>query len=121
MSGTDDWSPDEALDETETYESWDEALDDEDAVTPGRLDDPDGERSLDTQLYLDDAEAEEAGVALDDPERMAVLDGDIDDPDGVELPDEEQRRPGDGEGWDLDAEERHTETRLDQDSTDPTR
>jgi hypothetical protein len=119
MSGTGDWSPDEALDETETYESWDEGLDDEDILTPNRKGDPEGERSLDRQLVLDDAEAEELGVELDDPERLATVDGDIDDPDGLEPDDVSSRRSAEDEGWDLDEEERETAARIDgQDGQD---
>jgi len=101
MSDSRDWSPDEAL-ETETFEAWDEALDAEDEDTPGLVGAPEGERSLDRQLFVDEAEIEEAGIALDDPERMAVLDGGIDDPDGIDV------RYADAgtsqeQGWQLDA------------------
>jgi hypothetical protein len=103
MSDTGDWSPDEPLD-TETYESWDEALDEEDELEPAASG-AEGERSLDRQLVLDEAEVGEAGVGFDDPELLAVLDGGIDDPDGVGV------APGgkrllDGDGWDLDAGDR---------------
>lgn len=119
MSNTGDWSPDEPLD-TETYESWDEDLDAQDEVTPDDVDDAEGERSLDRQLVADDAEEEELGTRLDDPERMAVLDGDMDDPDGLEADgmDGGPRRPADQAGWDLDAEERWTAARLDADPDD---
>ena len=110
MSGTEDWTPDESL-ETETYDTWDEELDEQDVVTPDATGDPEGERSLDRQLLVDSAEAEEAGVQLDDPERLAVLDGGIDDPDGVGIPKGGQQ--ADDEGWDLDAEERLTAEQLD--------
>jgi hypothetical protein len=115
MSGSGDWTPDESLD-TETYDSWDEELDDQDVVTPDAAGDPEGERSFDRQLVLDEVEAEEAGIALDDPERLAVLDGGIDDPDGVGSP--EQRARPDDEGWDLDAEERLTDQQLTADEVD---
>ena len=115
MSNTDDWSPDESLG-TETFESWDEDLDLEDEVTPDSVDDPEGERSLDRQLYVDDAEAEEIGAELDDPEHMAVLDGDMDDPDGVEPSDGGRPAAAGEEGWDLDAEERVTASHLDDDT-----
>jgi hypothetical protein len=115
MSGTGDWSPDQALD-TETYDAWDEELDEEDVVTPDASTDPEGERSLDRQLLVDEAETEEAGVQLDDPERLAVLDGGIDDPDGVGIP--ERRERTEDEGWDLDAEERLTAEDLDNEDLD---
>jgi hypothetical protein len=120
MSNTADWSPDEPLD-TETYESWDEDLDSRDEVTPDDVDDAEGERSLDRQLVVDDAELEALGSQLDDPDRMAVLDGDMDDPDGLEAEglDGGSPRPVDQEGWDLDAEERQTDERLDADPDDP--
>jgi hypothetical protein len=115
MSGTGDWTPDESLD-TETYDTWDEELDEQDVVTPDATGGPEGERSLDRQLLVDGAEAEEAGVQLDDPERLAVLDGAIDDPDGVGSP--ERRERAADEDWDLDAEERLTAEHLDDEDVD---
>jgi hypothetical protein len=104
MSDGSEWSPDQPL-ETEAFEGWDEALDAGDEGEPEGLAPSEGERSLDRQLFVDQAEEDEAGVGLDDPERMAVLSGGIDDPDGIETaPLDAERRPGD-EGWDLDAEE----------------
>lgn len=98
------WSPDEPAG-TEAYEPWDEALDEDDELDPGRPGGPEGERSLDRQLVADRAAESEAGLDLDDPERMALLDGGMDDPDGL------QQAPGtaDDEGWDLDAGERRQE------------
>jgi hypothetical protein len=116
---SDDWSPDEALG-TETDESWDEALDQQDEVQTDANDNPEGERELDTQLIVDEAEVGEIGLELDDPERMAVLDGDIDDPDGVdpfEL-DAKDTTPLGEEGWDLDAADRITSDRLDDPDDD---
>ena len=115
MSGTEDWTPDESLG-TETYDTWDEELDEQDVVTPDATGDPEGERSLDRQLLVDSAEAEEAGVQLDDPQRLAVLDGGIDVPDGVGIP--ERGEQADDEGWDLDAEERLTAEHLDDEDLD---
>jgi hypothetical protein len=115
MSGTGDWTPDESLD-TETYDAWDEELDEQDVVTPNATGDPEGERSLDRQLLVDDAEVEEAGVQLEDPEELAVLDGGIDDPDGVGIPDRRERAEDDG--WDLDAKERLTAEHLDDEDVD---
>jgi hypothetical protein len=104
------WSPDEPLD-TERYESWDEALDQEDELDPGALGGPEGERSLDRQLIVDQTEVAEAGAELDDPERLAVLDGGIDDPDGIDPPGDVE--PSEDEGWDLDAGEQAERVRLD--------
>ncbi len=119
MSNGADWSPDEPLN-TETYESWDEDLDARDEVMPDEVDGAEGERSLDRQLAVDDTELEELGARLDDPQRMAVLDGDMDDPDGLEAGDADRgsRRRADEEGWDLDAEELQTAERLDADWDD---
>ena len=103
MSDSGDWSPDEPLD-TETYESWDEALDQDDELDPDGLD-AGAERSLDRQLFVDDAEVDEAGVGLDDPELLAVLDGGVDDPDGVGVAPGDSRL-ADRDGWDLDAGDR---------------
>lgn len=110
MSDTGDWSPDEPSD-TEVSEQWDEALDEQDEVEPD-VPGAEGERSLDRQLVVDETEVEESGTGLDDPERMAVLEGDMDDPDGVG---EEygKRERLDDEGWDLDAAERLTDEDLD--------
>ena len=110
MSG--DWSPDEPL-ETEAFEAWDEALDAEDEEAPGRLGAAEGERELDLELIADEAEEQEAGTALNDPERMAELSGGLDDPDGVDLADNDAPRPGE-EGWDLDAAERATDARIEE-------
>jgi hypothetical protein len=83
MSQNDEWSPDEALG-TETFEQGDEALDDDATSETDLLEDVEQDPSLDPTLLVDERELEEAGVELDDPEKMATLDGGIDDPDGVE-------------------------------------
>jgi hypothetical protein len=114
MSGNDEWSPDEALG-TEADEQWDEALDAEDVLYPGALAGAEGERSLDRQLVVDQAELDEAGVGLDEPENLAVLDGGIDDPDGAAEARGKAARPDDA-GWDLDAEERDADAKLESDS-----
>jgi hypothetical protein len=114
VSGSDEWSPDEAQG-TEAAEPWDEALDAEDEVEPDTPVGAEGERSLDRQLVVDQAELDEAGAGLDDPEDLAVLDGGIDDPDGVgRSAGQGSRRPDDA-GWDLDAEEREADANLDAD------
>jgi hypothetical protein len=115
MSGSDTWSPDEVGSDgqegAEAVEPWDEALDATDEVTPDAPGDPEGERSLDTQLTVDQTELDEAGAGLDEPENLAVLDGGIDDPDGVAPNDADGN--GNDDGWELDAEERVTGRHLD--------
>jgi hypothetical protein len=89
---------DEPPDENEAFENLDEALDDEDGVRPGHG--PEGERDLDTEIVVDRAELEEAGADLDDPERISMLDGGMDDPDGsgpAETYDDDEA------GWDVDS------------------
>ncbi len=104
MSHEADWSPDEPLG-TEVFDAWDEALDAADAADPEGLERSEGERSLDRQLFVDEVELDEAGARLDDPERIVVLAGGADDPDGLDGPPAPARpRPGD-EGWDLDGGE----------------
>jgi hypothetical protein len=82
MSSNDEWSPDEPSG-TEAFEQGDEALDEETRLDPDLLEDLELDPSLDPTLLLDERELEEAGVELDDPEKMATLDGGIDDPDGI--------------------------------------
>lgn len=89
---TDDYSPDEPLG-TETFEQGDEAIDEEERLDPAFLEDREIDPGLEPSLRLDETELAEAGVELDDPEKMATLDGGMDDPDGVwpdRTPDEEQ-------------------------------
>jgi hypothetical protein len=114
MSPDDAWSPDEQLG-TETFEQGDEALDDEDELTSTFLEEVEQDPSLDPTLLADETELEEAGAEFDDPEKLAVLDGGIDDPDGAG--DGPGRRKGGGEpGWDLDAPlARDTEAETDSD------
>jgi hypothetical protein len=102
MSQYDEQSPDEPLG-TETFEQGDEALDEESRLDPDFLEDVERDPSLDPTLLVDELELEEAGATFDDPEAMAVLEGGIDDPDGVGSPREGRIRNGDDEGWDLDA------------------
>jgi hypothetical protein len=99
MSADDD-SPDEALG-TETFEQGDEAFDEESRLDPSFAEDLELDPSLDPTLLADARELEEVGATFDDPESMAVLDGGIDDPDGVGAPTKHPR--GDDDGWDLDA------------------
>jgi len=105
MTQSDDWSPDQQLD-SESFEQADEALDEDDAFSSQGDDGPEALAPRNRQLPIDDRELEEAGANLDDPEQLAVLDGGIDDPDGVGGDDAGTRsRSLDDEGWDLDADE----------------
>lgn len=72
--------PEEPPDENEAYASFDEALDGEDVAgpTPG----PEGQRDLDSEIVADQTALEQVGANLDDPDRIALLDGGMDDPDG---------------------------------------
>jgi hypothetical protein len=95
-NGTD--TPDEAPDDNETFANLDEALDDDDAYGSAFRRGPEGERDIDDDLTVDQEELEEAGANLDDPERLALIDGGMDDPDGAgpaPAPDPER-------GWDVD-------------------
>jgi hypothetical protein len=101
MSGN-DWSPDEPLG-TEAFEQGDEALDEDARIDPDSLEEVEESPSLDPTLLVDERELQEAGAELDDPEALAMLDGGIDDPDGVGERADGARRRDDEEGWDLDA------------------
>jgi hypothetical protein len=82
MTSNDEWSPDEPSG-TEAFEQGDEALDEESRLDPDLLEDLELDPSLDPTLLVDERELEEAGAQLDDPEKIATLDGGIDDPDGI--------------------------------------
>jgi hypothetical protein len=71
---------DEPPDENEQYENLDEALDDLDI--PGHGPGPEGQRDVDSELVADRSALESAGAALDDPERISLLEGAMDDPNG---------------------------------------
>jgi hypothetical protein len=91
-------TPDEPPDDNETFANLDESLDDEDAYGGAFRPGPEGERDLDEDVVVDQAELEEAGANLDDPERLSLIDGGMDDPDGAgpaPAIDPEQ-------GWDVD-------------------
>jgi hypothetical protein len=102
MSESAEQSPDEPLG-NETFEQGDEALDEQVRIDPDFLEAVQQDPSLDPNLSADELEREEAGVTLDDPELIAVLDGGIDDPDGGGGPDRSGSRSDADEGWDLDA------------------
>ena len=75
---SDDFTPDEEPEPTEVFEQYDETEDDPQAAGVGDEWDP-------TQLSeseIDDEANEEIGANLDDPDKFAVLDGGMDDPDG---------------------------------------
>jgi hypothetical protein len=105
MSQNDDWSPDEPSG-SDPFEQGDEALDDKEQLDPEFLEAVELDPSLDPTLQTDDKELEEAGAEFDDPEDLVVLDGGIDDPDGIGQPSVRDRaRSADEDGWDLDAPE----------------
>lgn len=89
--------PEEPPDENEQFENLDEALDAED-LPPNRAG-PEGQRELDSDLVVDQRELEEAGAATDDPDRIALLEGRMDDPDGSGPPMDRENHEA---GWDVD-------------------
>ena len=93
---TDSDTFDEPPDDNEAYANLDESLDDEDGYRPGRG--PEGQRDLDSEIVVDRAELDEAGALFDDPDRLSLLDGGMDDPDGSGPP----PRRDDEAGWDVD-------------------
>jgi hypothetical protein len=96
MSGSDD--------ATDSYQQGDEAIDEATRLDPNFIEELELDPSLDPNFQIDEKELEEAGTVLDDPEQIAVLDGLIDDPDGLGGPSPRSRsRDDDPEGWDLDA------------------
>ncbi|HEY5109028.1 MAG TPA: hypothetical protein VII96_05400 [Acidimicrobiales bacterium] len=96
MSGSDDAS--------EIYEQGDDAIDEATRLDPDFMEELELDPSLDPNFQVDEKELEEAGAVLDDPEQIAVLDGLIDDPDGLGGPSPRNRsREEDPAGWDLDA------------------
>ena len=112
MAPDDTWSPDEPLG-TETFEQSDETLDEGARLDPEFIEEVLLDPSLDPAQKLDDREVEEAGVELDDPEDHLVLDGDMDDPDGLGGPTRRAiARDEDPEGWELDAPLTPTEASI---------
>ncbi|HWE66927.1 MAG TPA: hypothetical protein VG298_09820 [Acidimicrobiales bacterium] len=117
MSQEDDYFPDEPLG-TETFEQGDEAQDEDTRLDPDFVEDLEQDPSINPTLLVDDREMEEAGVQFDDPEKLATLDGGMDDPDGsaarrgtppTTAEDEE------GDGWDLAAAETSDDDEGDDD------
>ncbi len=75
------------------YENVDEALDEQDATGEGY-----GQRDIE-DMTVDRTELEEIGGDLEDEDRVSILEGGIDDPDGSGRAED----PDDGEaGWDVD-------------------
>ncbi len=102
MTNGDEWSPDEQSG-TEAFEQGDEALDESSRVDPNFIEELEQDPTLDPALQGDERELEEIGAEFDDPEKLAVLEGGIDDPDGVSDPGSVTSGQGDeAEGWDLD-------------------
>jgi hypothetical protein len=109
--------PEEPPDDNDRYESFDEALDDEDITGEGTG--PEGQRDLDSELIVDETELKEVGANLDDPDRISLLPGHMDDPDGAGPPED---RDDPEAGWDVDpvaADRRQTwDEGADADSSD---
>lgn len=101
MNADNDWSPDEPLG-TEVFEQGDEALAEQESLTPGFIDAVQGDPSLDPTNVVDEMELEEAGVELDDPKVMLILSDGADDPDGLGGPPDSGARTRDDQGWDFD-------------------
>lgn len=102
MSLDDAWSPDQPLG-TETFEQGDEATDEEELLDPDLRESIELDPSLDPTLQADERELEEVGARFNDPEEMVVLEGGIDDPDGLGGPLKRVRSHEEGnEGWELD-------------------
>ena len=93
--------PDETI---EAYEQGDDASDEAARLDPEFEEEVELDPSLDPHLQIDEKELEEAGAEFDDPEQIAVLDGLIDDPDGLGGPSPlSESQDADSDGWDLDA------------------
>jgi hypothetical protein len=85
--------PDEPPDENEAYESLDEYLDAQDIA--GQGEGPEGGRDIDADVVADQTALHEIGADLDDPDRISLLDGGMDDPDGSgPPPPDDAGRPG---------------------------
>lgn len=88
----------------EAFEQGDEALDEESRIDPNFIEEVELDPSLDPALQVDSRELEELGAEFDEPEALVILDGGIDDPDGLGGPTPRVlSRREDEEGWDLDA------------------
>lgn len=88
---------------TEAFEQGDEALDEESRIDPKFIEEVELDPSLDPTLQVDSRELEELGAEFDEPEALVILDGGIDDPDGLGGPTPRVlSRRQDQEGWNLD-------------------
>lgn len=83
MSDRGTWSPDEPLG-TETFEQSDEAESEEERLDPEFDEAEELDPSIEPANDMDELEAAEAGIVLDDPELIATLPGGGDDPDGID-------------------------------------
>jgi hypothetical protein len=102
MSDSSEWSPDEPLG-TETFEQGDEDLDEASRLDARTIEQVEQDPALEPSMAVDERELEELGAELDDPEEMVMLDGGVDDPDGLGEPSNRSRaRLADWGGWDLD-------------------
>jgi hypothetical protein len=81
------------LEDIDQYEDVDEALDEQDATGESS-----GQRDIE-DMTADRTELEEAGADLEDEDRISILEGGIDDPDGTGPA--EDRDDGEA-GWDVD-------------------
>ena len=113
MTESDEWSPDEALG-TETYRQGDVAEDELERLSPSFREAVEIDPSVDPALVADQVELQELGAELDDPELMAVLEGGIDDPDGIVGFAAPHAVPAE-EGWDLGAPLVREDDGLDRD------
>ena len=68
---------------TETFEQGDDAVDEASRLDPDFQESLELDPSLDPHSQVDERELEEAGAVLDDPEELVLLDGMMDDPDGL--------------------------------------
>jgi hypothetical protein len=88
----------------EAFEQGDEALDEASRMDPNFIEEIELDPSLDPALQVDERELEEVGAEFDDPEALVILDGGIDDPDGLGEPAPRTlARRESKDGWDLDA------------------
>jgi hypothetical protein len=99
--------PEEPPDDNEAFDNLDESLDEIDEQR-GYSGGPEGQRDLGSEIVVDDEELEEAGANLDDPDQISLLDGGMDDPDGIgtaarRIPGDEDELDGppgiDGGNW----------------------
>lgn len=91
---TEQYVPNEAPEPTETFEQYDEVAE---GGSTGSEEDPgatgvsgsEADLTRLTEMPVDQLANEEVGAQLDDPESMALLDGGVDDPDGIDPGDQD--------------------------------